>query len=128
LVDVVAVVAVPVLPGASASLRRELVVGIAATVALAATFVLAPIAGVSLAAVRLESAGRVVVGALPVAVGIYAWRGVPFGRLGMLLVLSGMVWLVVTFALADQAVVYSIGRVAAWIGWTALVLHDVGVS
>jgi hypothetical protein len=117
-----------VLPGSSASLRRELVVGIAAAVALAATFVLAPIAGVSLAAVRLESAGRVVVGALPVAVGIYAWRGVPFGRLGMLLVLSGMVWLVVTFALADQAVVYSIGRVAAWIGWTALVLHDVGVS
>jgi signal transduction histidine kinase len=120
-VDVMAVVAAPSLPGASASLRRELVVGIAAVVALAATFVLAPIAGGSLAAVRLESAGRVVVAALPVAVGIYAWRGVPFGRLGILLVLSGMFWLVVTFALADQAVVYSIGRVAAWIGWTALV-------
>ena len=120
-IDLMAVAAAPSLPGGSASLRRELVVGVAAVVALAATFVLAPVAGVSLTAVRLESAGRVVVAALPVAVGIYAWRGVPFGRLGSLLVLSGMVWLVVTFALADQAVVYSIGRVAAWIGWTALV-------
>jgi hypothetical protein len=89
--------------------------------AIAATFALAPIAGGSLGARRLESAGRVLVAGLPVAVGMYAWRGVAFGRLGSLLVLSGVVWLVVTFALADTALAYSIGRVADWVGWAALV-------
>ncbi len=94
--------------------------GIGAVVAVAATFALAPIGG-SLAAMRLESVGRLVVAGLPVAVGLYAWRGVPFGRLGILLVLSAMVWLVVTLSLADEAVAYSIGRVADWVGWAVLV-------
>lgn len=116
-----AVVAAPSLPGASASLRRELLVGVGAVVAVAATFVLAPIAGASLGVVRLESAGRVLVAGLPVAVGLYTWRGVPFGRLGILLVLSGVLWLVATFSLADQAVAYSTGRVADWIGWVAII-------
>jgi hypothetical protein len=115
-----AVAAAPALRGPSASLRRELVVGIGAVVAVAATFVLAPIGG-SLGAMRLESVGRLVVAGLPVAVGLYAWRGVPFGRLGILLVLSAMVWLVVTLSLADEAVAYSIGRVAGWVGWAMLV-------
>jgi signal transduction histidine kinase len=115
------VVAAPSLPGASASLRRDLLVGIAAVVAIAATFALAPIAGAPLGEVRLESAARVLVAGIPVAVGLYALRGVPFGRLGVLLVLTGVVWLVVTFSLADGAVVYSIGRVADWVGWTAII-------
>ena len=88
--------------------------------AVAVTFVLAPIGG-SLRAMHLESAGRLLVAGLPVAVGLYAWRGVPFGRLGILLVMSGVVWLVVTFSLADQALAYSIGRVADWIGWAAII-------
>jgi hypothetical protein len=70
---------------------------------------------------RLESGARLVVAGLPVAVGLYAWRGVPFGRLGILLVLSGVVWLVATFSLADQAVAYSTGRVVDWIGWVAII-------
>ena len=115
-----AVVAAPSLPGASASLGRDLLVGVGVVIAVAVTFVLAPIGG-SLGAMRLESAARVLVAGLPVAVGLYAWRGVPFGRLGILLVLSGVVWLVVTFALADTALAYSIGRVADWVGWAALV-------
>ena len=61
----------------------------------------------------------VVVG-IPVAVGMYVWRGVPFGRFGVLLVASGVVWLVATFSLADGAVVYSIGRLADWVGWAAV--------
>jgi hypothetical protein len=109
------------LPDAAVGLRRELVVGLAAVVAVAASFALAPIAGMSLGAVRLESAGRVLVAVVPVAVGLYAWRGVPFGRLGTLLIFGGAVWLLATFALADRALVYSIGRVAAWVGWTAIV-------
>ena len=115
-----AVAAAPSLPGASTSVGRDLLVGVGVVVAVAVTFVLAPIGG-SLGAMRLESAGRVLVAGLPVAVGLYAWRGVPFGRLGVLLVLSGVVWLVVTFALADTALAYSIGRVADWVGWAALV-------
>ena len=46
--------------------------------------------------------------------------GVPFGRFGVLLVASGVVWLVATFSLADGAVVYSIGRLADWVGWAAV--------
>jgi signal transduction histidine kinase len=116
----VAVAAAPSLPGASAWLGRDLLVGAGVVVAVAVTFVLAPIGG-SLGAMRLESAARLVVAGFPVAVGLYAWRGVPFGRLGIMLVLSGVVWLVVTFALANTALAYSIGRVADWIGWAALV-------
>ncbi len=115
-----AVVAAPSLRGASASLGRDLLVGVGVVIAVAVTFVLAPIGG-SIGAMRLESAARVLVAGLPVAVGLYAWRGVPFGRLGSLLVLSGVVWLVVTFALADTPLAYSIGRVADWVGWAALV-------
>jgi signal transduction histidine kinase len=115
-----AVVAAPSLPGASASLGRDLGVGVGVVVAVAVTFALAPIGG-SLGAMRLESVGRLLVAGLPVAVGLYVWRGVPFGRLGLLLVLSGLVWLVVTFSLANTALVYSIGRVADWVGWAALV-------
>ena len=117
----VSAVAAPALPDAAVGIRRELVVGLAVAVAVAASFALAPIAGASLGAVRLESVGRVLVAVVPVAVGLYAWRGVPFGRLGSMLILSGGVWLAVTFALADRAPVYSIGRVAAWVGWTAIV-------
>lgn len=114
-------IAAAALPGVAAGLRRELVVGIATVIAVAASFAVAPIAGTSFGAVQLESAGRVVAAVVPVAVGLYAWRGVPFGRLGSLLILSGAVWLAVTFAVADRALVYSIGRVAAWLGWTAIV-------
>jgi signal transduction histidine kinase len=116
----VVVVAAPSLRGASASLGRDLLVGIGVVIAVAVTFVLAPIPG-SLRAMHLESVARVLVAGLPVAVGLYAWRGGPFGRLGILLVLSGVVWLVVTFSLADQAVAYSVGRVTDWIGWAAII-------
>ncbi len=115
-----AIASAPSLPEAPASLGRDLLVTVAVVAAVVVTFALAPVGG-SLGAMRLESAGRVLVAGLPVAVGLYAWRGVPFGRLGILLVLSGLVWLVVTFSLADRAVAYSTGRVADWVGWAALV-------
>jgi signal transduction histidine kinase len=115
-----AVAAAPSLPVVSTSLGRDVLVAVGVVVAVAVTFVVAPIGG-SLGAMRLESAARVLVAGLPAAVGLYAWRGVPFARLGILLVLSGLVWLVVTFALADTALAYSIGRVTDWIGWAALV-------
>ncbi len=109
------------LRAAPAGVGRELVIAVSVAVAVAVTFVLAPISGMSVDAVGLESAARLVVVGIPVAVGVYAWRGVPFGRFGAVLVASGVLWLVVTFSLGDEAVDYSVGRVAQWAGVVALV-------
>ena len=99
---------------------RELAIGTAVAAAVAATFVLAPISLASREAAALESAGRLAVIGIPVAVGLYAWRRVPFARLGALLIASGLVWLVATFSLANGSVAYSVGRVADWVGWAAI--------
>jgi hypothetical protein len=116
----VSVVAESVPLRGSIGLRRDLVVGTAATLAIVATFFLAPISGASLGAARLESAGRVLVAGIPMAVGLYAWRGGPFVRLGRLLVAASVIWLVVTSSLDDEAVANSTGRVAGWVAWAAL--------
>ena len=113
-------VAVPAFPEAPVGLGRDLVVVIAVAVAVVGTFLLAPVSGVSTGAVELESAARVLVAVIPVVVGVYAWHGVPFWRLGTLLVASGGVWLVVTFSLAGTVLAYSVGRVASWVGVAAL--------
>jgi signal transduction histidine kinase len=115
-----AVAAAPSLPRPSVSLGRGLLVGVGVVGAVVVTFVLAPIGG-SVSAMRLESVGRLLVVGVPVAVGLYVWRRAPFARLGILLIVSGVVWLVVTFSLADTPVAYSIGRVADWVGWAAFV-------
>ena len=99
---------------------RELAIGTAVAAAVAATFALAPISHASGEAAALESAGRLSVIAIPVAVGLYAWRRVPFVRLGALLIATGLVWLVATFSLANGTVDYSVGRVADWVGWAAI--------
>jgi signal transduction histidine kinase len=89
-------------------------VGIAATVAVALVSVLVPVAAASSAAVVLETAARVVAVGVPVTVGLVAWRRPPFERFGRLLVATGAVVLVATFSLSDDAVLYSVGRVANW--------------
>jgi signal transduction histidine kinase len=114
-------VVAPALRRTSAGLGRELAVAVAIALAVAVTFVLAPIAGMSGGAVRLESAARVAVVGIPVVVGLYAWRRVPFGRFGTVLVLTAVLWLVVTFSLGDRSVAYSVGRVAEWVGVVAVV-------
>jgi signal transduction histidine kinase len=115
------VVAAPSLPRSTAAIGRELAVGTAVAIVIVATFALAPISGPSPGAIRLESAARLAVVGIPAAVGLYAWRSGPFQRLGALLVASSVVWLVVSFALADRALVYSIGRVADWVGWAGII-------
>src|SRR5690349_18527461 len=100
--------------------RRELAIATAVAAAVAATFALAPISHASREAAAFESAGRVAVIGIPVAIGLYAWRRAPFARLGALLTASGLVWLVATFSLANGTVAYSIGRVADWVGWAAI--------
>lgn len=113
-------VATPRIAGPAVKVRRELAIGTAVAAAVAATFALAPISHASHEAAALESAGRLAVIGIPVAVGLYAWRRVPFARLGALLIASGLVWLVATFSLANGTVAYSIGRVADWVGWAAI--------
>ncbi len=96
-------------------------IGVAVAVVVLVTFVLAPVSDMSPSAVRLESLARVVAVGIPVAAGLYARRRVPFGRLGTLLVAGGVVWLGVTFSLSgDEALAFSAGRVADWVGWAVL--------
>ncbi len=115
------VVASPGLRKASVGVGRELFIASVIAVAVAVTFLLAPISGMSVDAVRLESVARVAVVGIPVGVGLYAWRRVPFGRFGTVLVATAVLWLVVTFSLGDRSAAYSVGRVAEWVGVVALV-------
>ena len=53
--------------------------------------------------------------AAPVGVGLYALRRPPFQRFGALLLGTGAVWFLTTLTNADDSVVYSFGRIAAWL-------------
>ena len=97
------------------SLRRELIVGTGAAVAVGAVSVLVPISAASSTAAALETAARAVAVGIPVAVGLVAWSRPPFERFGRLLVVMGAVVLAATLSLSDAAVPYSIGRVANWV-------------
>src|SRR3954451_17208581 len=95
-------------------MRRELILGTAAAVAVGAVSVLVPVSGASSTTVFLETAARAVAVGLPVAVGLVAWRRPPFERFGRLLVATGAAILAVTLSLSDDAVLYSTGRVVHW--------------
>lgn len=53
--------------------------------------------------------------AAPVGVGLYAWHRDPAGRFGLLLVAAGYGWFLTTLGHSDQALLYSVGRVSAWV-------------
>ena len=97
------------------SLRRELIVGIGAAVAIGAVSVLVPVSAASSTTVALETAARAVAVGIPVAVGLVAWRRPPFARFGRLLVITGAAVLAVTLSLSDGSLAYSTGRVAGWV-------------
>ena len=59
--------------------------------------------------------------ALPIAVGLYAWREATHARFGRLLVLGGFLWAVVALAASSEPLPYSIGRVAGWLSEVAIV-------
>jgi signal transduction histidine kinase len=63
----------------------------------------------------LEAVARVLMVAVPIAVGLYAWRRPPFERFGTLLVVTGFAWSLTTLAGSQDAVLYSVGRVSAWV-------------
>ncbi len=59
--------------------------------------------------------------AIFVCVGLFAWRRDPDNRFGWLLMLAGFGWFFVSLATTDSAVLYSVGRTAAWIEEVLLV-------
>ena len=68
-----------------------------------------------------ETAARVLMVAAPLGVGAYALRRPPFARFGVLLVAAGCAWFLTTLAGSDDPLVYSLGRVAGWMGEPLLV-------
>ena len=63
----------------------------------------------------LEAIARMLTVAAPIAVGLFALQRPPFERFGGLLVAAGSLWFFTTLANADDATLYSIGRVAQWL-------------
>jgi len=63
----------------------------------------------------LDAVARALTVAAPMAVGLFALRRPPFARFGRLLLIAGFVWFLTTLANADNAALYSIGRVSYWV-------------
>ena len=63
----------------------------------------------------LEAIARMLTVAAPIAVGLFALQRPPFERFGGLLVAAGSLWFLTTLANADDATLYSIGRVSQWL-------------
>ncbi len=59
--------------------------------------------------------------AVPIAVGLYAWRDGRHARFGRLLVLTGFAWFLPSLSASDNSVLYSVGRVAGWTVEAALI-------
>jgi signal transduction histidine kinase len=53
--------------------------------------------------------------AIPMAVGLYAWAEGTHRRFGRLLVLAGVAWFFAALSGSSDSVLYSVGRVSAWI-------------
>ncbi len=53
--------------------------------------------------------------AIFVGVGLFAWRREPDNGFGRLLLLAGFGWFFVSLGSADSSLLYSVGRVAAWV-------------
>ena len=52
--------------------------------------------------------------AVPVGVGVYAWREGTHARFGRLLVIAGVAWFLGSFSTSSNEVLHSIGRIAGW--------------
>jgi signal transduction histidine kinase len=64
--------------------------------------------------VPLEVTARVLMVALPIGVGLYAWTQSASARFGRNLMLTGFVYFLAMLSSSGSEVVHSIGRVAAW--------------
>jgi hypothetical protein len=65
--------------------------------------------------VWLEALARALTVVAPISVGVYALHRGPFQRFGAMLVLAGVVWFLTTLTNSESELLYSVGRVAAWV-------------
>jgi hypothetical protein len=93
----------------------SLVLAGAAGLALTALAIVVTVTGDLSAHPWLAAAGRGAIVAVPIAVGLYAWHRQPYSRFGRMLVAVGAGWSVTALAGSSDAVLYSTGRVAAWL-------------
>ena len=63
----------------------------------------------------LEAVGRASMVGAPIAVGAYAWRLPYFKRFGSLLIAAGVVWFLASLSESPNSVLYSAGRLSAWV-------------
>jgi signal transduction histidine kinase len=111
-------------PGRKAQASREdvpLVLVVLAGLALTGAVAAITASGLPHDEASLAALGRALGVAVPIAVGIYAWRAEHSKRFGQLLVATAFGWGLSSLAESGDELVYSVGRVAGWI-------TEVGVS
>jgi signal transduction histidine kinase len=59
--------------------------------------------------------------AVPIAVGLYAWRDGRHARFGRLLVLTGFAWFLPSLSASGNDLLYSVGRISGWTVEVALI-------
>ena len=69
----------------------------------------------------LIALGRVLVIAVPIAVGIWLWSEAQYERFGRLLVVAGYVSFVAALAESSNSVLYSAGRIGYWVTETVVI-------
>jgi signal transduction histidine kinase len=100
--------------GSDARLSRRAAFGIAtAGGLLAGLAALVALAGDMPHEVALAEKQAVIV-AVPIAVGLYAWREGTHARFGRLLVIAGVAWFLGSLSTSSNELLHSIGRVAGW--------------
>ncbi len=69
----------------------------------------------------LIALGRVIVIAVPIAVGVWLWSQAQYERFGRLLVVAGYVSFVAALAESSNSVLYSTGRIGYWVTETVII-------
>jgi signal transduction histidine kinase len=93
----------------------KIAVAAAAGAALSCVAAAISLSGSDSANAELVATARALVVAAPFTVGCYAWHRRPGERFGPLLIATGFGWFLTTLAESDDSLLYSIGRVAAWL-------------
>jgi signal transduction histidine kinase len=95
----------------------------ASLMALAALSLTAGLIGLSSHSphVELVATGRAAIVGVPIAVGLWAWWARVNERFGVLLIATGAIWFLASFAESRDDVLYTIGRTAGWFAEVLLV-------
>src|SRR5215210_1260146 len=91
-----------------------------AAIALSVTAALIVVSGPA-ADPGLVAPARAVIVGIPIAAGLYAWSQGANQRFGLLLIATGALWFVTTFAESGHDVPYTVGRIAGWFAEVLLV-------